>query len=117
MEPLTHEFLLKSMRPGSGYAVHMLALKIGVPASVLKPVLLEMLEAGKLSTFKRGKNPCFVIAGTEHLRRQLHEPKKPITDPERVAQRRTASPFVGELTGYVSEINQRVALAMMVRPR
>jgi hypothetical protein len=116
-QPPTHEFLLASMRPGSGYAVHTFGIKIGVPAAVLKPVLLEMLAAGKLSTFKRGKNTCFMLAGTEHLRRYLSKPSEPVIDPARIALPRTGSPLTGELTGYRAEIEQRVALAMMVRPR
>jgi hypothetical protein len=117
MNAPTHEFLLKSMKPGSGYAVHTFGLKIGVSPAVLKPVLLEMLAAGKLSTFMRSKNTCFIVAGTEHLRRRHQVSPKPVVDPAMVAQPRTLSPLTGELTGYFAEINRRTALAMMARPR
>jgi hypothetical protein len=105
------------MKPGSGYAIHMFAIKTGVSAVLLKPVMLEMLAAGKLSTFKRGKNTCFIRAGTEHLRRSRDLAPKPITEPGMVALPRTLSPLVGELTGYFAEISRRVDLAMMARPR
>jgi hypothetical protein len=116
-QPPTHESLLKAMRPGAGYAVHTFGLKVGVAPAMLKPVLLEMLAAGKLSTFMRGKNTCFIVAGTEHLRRRHQVSPKPVVGPTRIALPRTASPFTGELTGYFAEINRRAALAMMVRPR
>jgi hypothetical protein len=103
------------MKPGSGYAVHMFAIKIGVPGSVLKPILLEMLAQGKLSTFMRGKNTCFIVAGTEHLRRRNQMPPKPVIDPARIALPRTYAVMTGELTGYFAEMYRRADLAMTLR--
>lgn len=111
----THEFLLQNMKPGSGYATHTFALKIGVPAHVLKPVLLEMRALGKLTTFLRGKNTCYIIAGTEHLRRTMDAPPKPVDNPAMVAQPRTYAVLTGELKGYFAEMYERADLAMLGR--
>lgn len=114
-QPPTHEFLLKSMKPGSGYAVHTFSIKIGTAPAMLKPVLHEMLALGKLSTFLRGKNTCFIIAGTEHLRRARTEAPKPAIDPASIAQPRILPMPTGELKGYFAEMYERADLAMLGR--
>jgi hypothetical protein len=119
MDQLTHDCILRAMKPGAGYAVHMLSEKLGETTATVRPLVLELLAAGKLSTFMRGKNTCYILAGTEHLRRHQTVVSKPTAepDPSMVALPRTFCRLSGEMTGYFAEINQRAALAMMVRPR
>lgn len=111
----TREMLLDMIKPGVTYSPHVLAQKIRAPAADVKKILLALVDEGKLKTIKPHKHQCFILTGTEHMKRGHVE--KPEVDPATVAQPRTHAVLTGELTGYFAEINRRSALAMMVRPR
>lgn len=111
----THEVLLAKMKPGAVYAPHNIARTIHVPSAQVKLVLLEMVKEGKLSTIRPNtkKNLCFMVAGTEHLRRQ--PAPKPQIDQATVAQPRTYAVLTGLLSGYDAEIARRQQLCMTLR--
>ena len=113
IKQLTQETLLALMSPGVAYAPHMLAKQIHMPTAQVKPLLVEMASQQKLSTTRPWKNLCFMIAGTEHLRRQP-EPA-PQIDPSTVAQPRTYAVLTGEMCGYDAEISRRQQLCMTLR--
>jgi hypothetical protein len=109
----THETLLALMSPGVPYAPHLLAKQVRVPSAQVKLVLVEMAEQGKLSTTRPWKNLCFMLAGTEHLRKQ--PAPKPEIDRTTLALPRTFAVLTGEIRGYDAEIARRQQLAMMTR--
>lgn len=114
-KPLTAETLLELIKPGMTYSAYVLGKKIQAPAADVKKLLLSLVGEGKLKAIKPHKHQCFILPGTDHLRRG--EKEEPLIDPATVAQPRTFAVLTGELTGYFAEINRRAALAMMARPR
>jgi hypothetical protein len=114
-KPVTREILLELIKPGQIYSPYNLGRKLHATSVDVKQILLSLVDEGKLKTIRPHKHQCFILPNTEHLRRGKLAPPKP--DPETMAQPRTLSPLIGELTSYFAEISRRVDLAMMARPR
>lgn len=112
---LSPEALLGVMKKGCIYAPYTLGRMFGASAADVKKMMLGMVERGELSTLRPHKSLCFIVKGTEHLRKQA--PKKPHLDPATIAQPRTYAVLTGEISGYDAEITRRQQLCMIARPR
>lgn len=112
---LTPESLLDLMKPGRLYISHNLAQRRKTTSAEVVAMLLDLVKAGKVSIVRVAgrKNRHFILAGTEHLRKQ--SPEKPEVDRSTLALPRTPPPLTQNLVGYQREINQRAELAMMAR--
>lgn len=113
--PLTPETLLAVMKPGVVYTPYAVGHKVQAPAKDVRKVLESMTETGQVTVTRPHKGICFILAGTEHLRRGAKP--QPVIDPTSVAQPRTYVVLTGEITGYDAEIARRQALCMMTRGR
>ncbi|CAE6713708.1 hypothetical protein R75461_01182 [Paraburkholderia nemoris] len=113
MKAPTPEILLELMKPGQVYAPHNLARLIRWPSAEVKKMLLDMVACGTLRVTQPHKRVSFIMAGTEHMRKQAGP--KPQIDPETVAQPRTYAVLTGLLSGYDAEIARRQQLCMTLR--
>ncbi|MEZ7524052.1 hypothetical protein [Burkholderia vietnamiensis] len=108
----TADELLALMHPGQSYAPYNLAIRFGIKASTLRPLLDELISAGTLSRVRVPKSSSYnvCIAGTEP--RAAEPTEKYIGVP---AAPRTYVVMTGDLDDYAAEIRRRADLCMMVR--
>jgi hypothetical protein len=111
----THEALLAAMKPGAIYTPYNLARVFAIPSAQAKVVLNEMAKLGKLSIIRPRKGLCFILPGTEHLRKQVKPKPEPEIDRATIALPRTYVMLTGQLVGYDAEIARRKQLCMMAR--
>lgn len=114
-KPLTTELVFSFMKPGVVYSPHVIGYKVKTPAAEVKKNLVALVALGKVTPLKMRKGTCYIVAGTEHLRRKA--PEKPEIDPATIALPRMGPPLTKNLVGYQAEISRRTELAMMTRPR
>ncbi|RQR87661.1 MULTISPECIES: hypothetical protein [unclassified Burkholderia] len=103
--------VLAAMTPGEVQSPSDLAKRFGTAASLVRPVLEQLVTDGALTRVPclRVKRPNYILAGTE---------KHTATRDGYVgipAGRRTYAVLSGNLNGYDAEIRRRADLCMMVR--
>ncbi len=111
---LTLDNVLSRMVPGKTYPAHIVATKFHVPTSAIRPILEELVKTNRLELSK-------AIPKALGFRRPKADADEVVPEPVVVETSIATQPkhirLDGELTGYTSEIDRRVALCMMVRPR
>lgn len=109
---LTLDNVLSRMVPGKTYAAHIVAAKFHVPTSKIRPLLEQLLKRGdvelsralpKALGFRRPRGAAVV------------EEAQPVKLETSIATQPMHVRLDGQLTGYDTEIAQRIALCMLVR--
>jgi hypothetical protein len=109
-DSLAPDNVLSRMIPGKTYGAYALAAKFHVPTAKIRPVLEKMVKAGtlELSTAQ---------PGTLGFRRakEAAQPAEQAPVTTSVATPPVLIRLSGTLSGYESEIAQRIALCMLTR--
>jgi hypothetical protein len=112
---LTLDNVLSRMEPGKTYPAHIIAAKFHVPTAEIRPLLDRLVKVGDIELSKAipkalgFKRPKGAIVAAD-----AQPPEKLETS---IATQRQHTRLDGELTGYDTEINRRMALCMMARTR
>lgn len=108
---LTLDNVLSRMVPGKTYAAHIVAAKFHVPTSKIRPLLQQLLERGDVELSRSLPKAL----GFKRPRGAVVEAEQPVEVETSIATQPVHIRLDGQLTGYGSEIAQRIALCMLVR--
>lgn len=99
---LTINAVIGKMKPGIRYSAHDLARRTKHPVSSVRQLLALDVALARLDMHSEGRGRVYSLAGTSR-------------SPGSHVDTRIRPDFTSNLSGYVSELNTRQALAMMTR--